>query len=331
MKNIFKMNSRAIGTAGSIGKTDSIGMAGSIGITGAMVKTGAVMKRIAAILILCLIVQLLLVAPAFAATFEKPIDGRVDKLVYTSGADNSGTLTIYAEGAGIANRELWSPDGNTKFYRLILDLKNTYIDTPGTLLVNTGSVLQVRYAQFDSVKTRFVMDLTEDPYYEIKVHADRVEILLNGGATATSDASPTPVPTKAPTPTVEAQTPVTPEPTTTPETPTKPNAATPPEAATTPTPAFTPVSTVNQSMFRPALPSMGPAVRKDPFPGSFPAPQACFPWPTWICQRWLRKGWRPWRTVRRKTCSDYTQGNPHGNSHGCHSREHGAVWHADFP
>ena len=155
------------------------------------------MKKIAIALVFVLILQACFTITAQAATFEKPIDGSVSKITYITGTGNAGTLTIHSKGAALVNRELWSPDGSIKYYRLLVDLKNTRINTNGTLIVSSGSVAQIRYSQFDAVKSRFVLDLSVKPSsYEVKVMEDRVEVLINGGANAgtapAASVSPTP-------------------------------------------------------------------------------------------------------------------------------------------
>lgn len=151
------------------------------------------MRKTAMVLVIILFLQSFIGIGAFAATniVEKPIDGTITKVAYTQGAGTAGNLVISAEGAVIANRELWEPDATHSFYRLIVDLKNTYIGTPGILVVNKGKVLQVRYSQFDAIRSRFVIDISEKPTYAVKASASQVDIEINGGI---ESGTPTPSP-----------------------------------------------------------------------------------------------------------------------------------------
>jgi len=213
-------------------------------------------RKAALFVSLVFLVQCFAVMTADAAgVVEKTIGGSITKIAYAPGSGNAGTITVSAANAAIANRELWAPDTASKYYRLIVDIKNTKIDAPGSLAVNAGSVAQIRYSQFDAIRSRIVVDLTAKPVYEVTATATGVEIRLNGGASATASASATPKPsasasaTPAATPKPSAAASATPKPSTSPAasasaTPAASASATP---AATPTPSTTPVSTVKTS------------------------------------------------------------------------------------
>jgi len=168
------------------------------------------MRKTSWMLVLALFIQCFSIHPASAASnvVEKPIEGTVSKIAYLQESGNKGTVTIQAAGAAIANRELWSPDATHAYYRLIVDLKNTKIGNPGTLVVNKGSVLQVRFSQFDATRSRFVLDISEKPTYTVSASDSKVDIFLNGSVASASMSStegadiqsPKPSASTAPTP-----------------------------------------------------------------------------------------------------------------------------------
>ncbi len=216
------------------------------------------MRKTAVLLVLTILIQCFAVTGAFAATnvVEKSVEGSISKITYTQASGSAGTLSVYASGAAIANRELWSPDATHTYYRLIVDIKNTKIGTPGTLTVNKGSVLQVRYSQFDAIRSRIVIDIKDKPTYTVSALDSRVDIQLNGAASpADSPAAsvkPTPKPSAAPTPKPSANPTPTPKPAAVP-TPT-PKASVAPSA--TPKPAAvapsTPIPAANATATPPA-------------------------------------------------------------------------------
>ncbi len=210
--------------------------------------------KLALFLSLVLLVQCFTVILADAAgVVEKSIGGTITRIAYAPGQGNAGTITVTTPNAAVANRELWAPDTGSKYYRLIVDIKNTKIDAPGSLTVNSGAVAQIRYAQFDAIRSRIVVDLTAKPVYDVATTATGVEIRLNGGAVASASAPASPAATPKPSASAAA-TPkpsATPAPTATP-TPVASSGATPvPSAAATPSatpkPATTPVSATTTS------------------------------------------------------------------------------------
>lgn len=154
-----------------------------------------------------------------AVTVQRTTQGTASRISHTAQAGTPGVVTISAPGARVANSALWLPDANNRNHRLIIDLAGATIDRPGTLPVNSGGVLQVRFSQFSPALSRFVIDLTIRPGFEIIRHQDRIEIRLTNSAAGTgataheagtpaspglTPVAPTPIPTPKPT-----QTPVT--------------------------------------------------------------------------------------------------------------------------
>jgi len=208
---------------------------------------GGNMRKTSWMLVLALFIQCFSIHPASAASnvVEKPIEGTVSKIAYLQESGNKGTVTIQAAGAAIANRELWSPDATHAYYRLIVDLKNTKIGNPGTLVVNKGSVLQVRFSQFDATRSRFVLDISEKPTYTVSASDSKVDIFLNGSVTSASMSSTEGADIQSPKP--SASTAPTPKATAVPT----------PKATAVPTPKATVVPTPKASVgASPASPSV---------------------------------------------------------------------------
>ena len=139
-----------------------------------------------------------------AAGIEKTVDGTVTKITYVQ-SNGTEEIRIYTSKTNILRQFILPPSSDCKNYRLGVEISDAGITKNGSLDVNQGSVVQIRYAdKSDPQAASIVVETKIKPQYSLTPASDGKSLILklSGGVSSAPSTTPsqTPKPSATPTP-----------------------------------------------------------------------------------------------------------------------------------
>ena len=139
---------------------------------------------------------------AKAAGIEKSVEGSVTRITYNQ-SNGTEEIRIYTSKTKILKQFILPPSSDCKNYRIGIEIADAGITKNGSLDVNQGSVVQIRYADKTGPQAAsIVVESKIKPQYSITLSSDGKFLMLNlsGGISGTPASTPAPTPKPSATP-----------------------------------------------------------------------------------------------------------------------------------